>query len=198
MKRNRMYVLPALALWTVSGCAGSGRSHYQTLPSGGKGNTEAAQRLNEQGLTLVEESEYEEAEQKFREALGHDIYCAAAHNNLGLVLLQTNRHYEAAWEFEYAAKLVPHAAEPRENLGLLYEAIGRLDKAVEQYESAVDVDPNSVRATRYLARVLVKSDRRDDRLRAALEKILIMKPDGQWDDWARGQLVRLGRTADER
>jgi Flp pilus assembly protein TadD len=144
-------------------------------------------------LALIKTQDLQGAEEKFREALEHDLYYAPAHNNLGLVLLQTERYYESAWEFDYAAKLAPESPEPRQNLGLLYENLGHVDQAAETYEAALEIDPDNVVAMRHLARAYVKNDRKDDLLKRLLEKLLMIPSDHQWDVWIRGQLVRLGR-----
>ena len=187
-----------LLLASQSACSGTQRNGYRTLPGRATRNTAKDQMLNDKGLRLIEEDQVEEAESKFRAALEHDIYYAPAHNNLGLVLLRSNRHYEAAWEFQYAAKLTPRTAEPRANLGLLYEHIGRLDQATSEYEKALEIDPDNVEAMGHLARAYVKSKRQDAELVGLLEKLLLVSEDSQWDYWARGQLIRLGRSENEK
>ncbi len=178
----------------LAGCSTKpDRGHYQTLPKPLNRDSRAAERLNDEGMVLIEAGKLNEAEPKFREALENDLFYASAHNNLGLVLLRTDRHYEAAWEFDYAAKLVPHAGEPRNNLGLLYEKLGRLDSAIEAYDAALQIDPQNTVAMRHLARVLVKANRNDDRVKTLFEKLLAVPGDGQWDTWVRGQALRLGR-----
>jgi len=45
-----------------------------------------------------------------------------------------------------------------------------------------------------LARAYVKADRKDDKLKRLLERLLLVPPGNpQWDVWARGQLIRLSR-----
>lgn len=167
---------------------------YGTMATMPGRDTVAAQRENTAGLAAVEESDFTLAEKHFRSAIEHDLYYAPAHNNLGLALLECGRFYEAAWEFERAAKLAPNSPEPRANLGLLYESVGRLAAAAAEYDAALALDAQHLTAMRHLARTYVKSDRRDDKLQSILERILLQPPDNpQWDVWARGQLIRLGR-----
>ncbi len=156
-----------------------------------------AQTLNEEGLALLTDGEVEQAEEKFRLAVELDLYNSSAHNNLGLALLRSKEHYEAAWELQTAMKLAPNAPEPRANLALLYEEIGRTDKAVTEYERVLEIDPSNTIAMHHLARAYVKINQRDDKLKDILEKILSIPEDGAWDQWARGQLIRLGRNEEE-
>ena len=176
---------------TVNGCStGQRRPHYQTISPTAHRDSLSAQKLNDEGLALIEEGDIEGAERKFRNAL----YYAPAHNNLGLVLLQSQRHYEAACEFDYATKLHPHASEPRENLGLLYESVGRLDRAITEYEMALEIAPEKCVTMRHLARAYVKAGRKGHQLKELLEKLLLIPSDHQWDVWIRGQVIRLGRV----
>src|SRR5262245_41151020 len=87
-------------------------------------NTTAARDANERGLALVAREKLKEAEEAFREAIGHDARFAPAHNNLGLVMLQAGKLPEAATELRTASKLDAHAAEPAHNLTLLYKHLG--------------------------------------------------------------------------
>ena len=183
------------AVMLLGGCASTNRGRaYQSAIAAAQRNALEAQKLNDQGLRLLEKGKLEDAEQKFRDAVSSDLYYVPAHNNLGTVLLQRNKHYEAAWEFHCAAKLMPHASEPRANLGLLYESLGRLDRAIEEYEATLEIDPANITAMRHLARAYVKVERKDSRLKSLLEKLLAIPDGGQWDYWVRGQLIRLGRS----
>jgi Flp pilus assembly protein TadD len=182
-------------LLCVCACQSSNRGLSYRTGSGSDGrDAHAAQRLNEEGLRLIEQSDHERAEERFRRAIEADIYYPAAHNNLGLACLKAGRHYEAAWEFQYAAKLSPKSSEPRSNLGTLYEHIGRMDLAVDEYEAALEIDPSHMEAMRHLARAYIKTDQNRANARSLLERLLLVSDDEQWDSWARGQLIRLGRV----
>jgi Flp pilus assembly protein TadD len=193
-KRRWMLRQASTAVLLCSACSVRSARDFAPAGQGRDQNTPSAQRLNALGLEAIEKGDLNEAEDCFRKANACDLYYAPAHNNLGLVLLRKKAYYEAAWEFEYAARLAPASPEPRDNLGLLYEHIGRLDQAAAEYEAALAIAPDNLATMQNLARAYVKADRRDDRLRQVLEKILLQPPSNpQWDVWARGQLVRLGR-----
>jgi Flp pilus assembly protein TadD len=198
LKNNRCAHLLSVGWLLCAGCKSAGVIHYQTAaPSEGRDSVNS-QRLNDEGLKDIAKGDWEGAERKFKRALDHDLYYSPAHNNLGLALMQQKRYYEAAWEFESAGKLAPTAVEPRINLGRLYEATGRMDAAIEQYESASKLAPQDGVPMRHLARAYVKAGHTDDRLKTALERILLIQGEPHWDTWARGQLVRLGRDDDTR
>ena len=182
-----------VAVTCMSGCSAPSQqaNRYETIQSDLARNTLAAQQSNLQGLKAVEKHEWETAEAAFREALEADLFYPSAHNNLGLVLLQQGRVYEAAWEFKYAAKLMPNSAEPRHNLGLLMERVGRLEDAADLYDEALAINPDNVEVMGHLARVYIKSDRHDAKLRNILEKLVYRSEDKEWDQWARRWLIRL-------
>ena len=195
---HRWETLVLIGVIVVGGCVSRGhRPEYRTVSELADRNSLVAEQLNWRGLIAIREGDLDEAERLFRRALAEDLYYAPAHNNLGLVLVQTKRHYEAAWEFDYAGKLVPRALEPRGNLGLLYENVGQLDRARLEYEAALEIEPENLVTMRHLARVMIKTDRHDDRLRTLLEKLLRVPGDTQWDAWVRGQVIRVGRPDGE-
>lgn len=181
----------------MAGCRSTKSPNYQTAAPGGNRDSVTAQKLNDEGLAQTAKGDWDEAARLFRCALDKDLYYSPAHNNLGLALMNAGQYYEAAWEFEAAAKLAPTAVEPRVNLGRLYEATGRMDAAIGQYESAAQLAPQDGATMRHLARAYIKSGKKDDRLKDALEKILLTQGEPQWDAWARGQLIRLGRDGME-
>lgn len=184
-----------MAVLPVVGCASSGsRSNPYDAADHPAQDSQTARRLNAEGLALIAINNHEGAKTKFQQSIDADLYYAPAHNNLGLALVQLHNYYEAAWEFQCAAKMMPHAPEPRTNLGLLYENLGRLDPAISEYEAALEIDPANIVAMRHASRAYVKTGESDDKLKDALEKLLSIPDSGQWDYWARGQLIRLGRN----
>lgn len=184
-----------LVIIVAASCRSADKSaRYQTIPQVPGQCPEQARAANDEGLHAIEEGDFAAAERKFREAIEHDLYYAPAHNNLGLTLLRSRRYYEAAWEFEYAAKLTPHAVEPRANLGLVYEGVGQLDRAVTEYEKAAEIDAHDASVMRHLARAYVKANRKDEGLKKLLDRLVLTPGNEQWDQWVRGQLIRVGRV----
>ncbi len=182
-----------LALTLSSGCTSTLKTSSFSEAAQQDRHTNTAKQLNDAGLKLLEDEQFDQAEQKFREAIDQDLYYASPHNNLGLILMQKKEYYKAAWEFRTAAKLAPNTSEPRANLGLLYENIGRLDAAINTYEDALEIDSSNYAAMKHLARAYVKSKKHNDKLNDLLPQFKDLPIDKQWDYWVRGQIVRFGR-----
>lgn len=190
MRRRYAYGLALVFAVGLVGCQSTGpaAARYTTLA---ERDTRAAQRSNDRGLKAIEAADFVAAERHFREALAADVFYPAAHNNLGLVLLHGGKVYESAWEFQYAAKLQPKSAEPRHNLGTLMEHVGRLEDAEQCYTEALALDPENIEIMGHLARVYIKSQRRDATVRELLQKLATRADRGAWDQWAREWLMRL-------
>jgi Flp pilus assembly protein TadD len=150
----------------------------------------AAQRLNEQGLQLLQDDQLEEARFVFERALAADPYCGPAHCNLGVALLRLGHPYESAWELQYACRLLPQMAAPRANLGILYELAGRWGTAEEQLTEALRLAPDDLEIIGHLARVHVRAGKCTADTLAWLQTIASQDDDPAWRGWARAQLTR--------
>jgi len=190
MRRWCAYSLVLMLSLGGTGCRSAGASGggYATFQ---ERDLRAAQRFNDEGLRAVERGDFAEAERLFRAALAADVYYPAAHNNLGITLLEQNRIYESAWEFQYAAKLMPKSAEPRFNLATLLERVGNHEGAEESYREALALEPENIEVMGHLARVYIKTGRRDQTTRDLLTKLATRADRGSWDRWAREWLMRL-------
>ncbi|MCY2927473.1 MAG: hypothetical protein NT031_18955, partial [Planctomycetota bacterium] len=114
---------------------------------------------------------------------------------LGTIYLKQKKYYLASWEFQYAAKLMPNQFEPLNNLGLVFEAVGRLDEAAGWYDKGLALAPEADEVTANLARVSVRNNRKDERTRALLQKVVMKDRRPEWVSWARQQLSRIPRQA---
>jgi Tfp pilus assembly protein PilF len=150
-----------------------------------------AERLNEQGLALVQEGDFAAAEKRLREALAADPYHGPAHCNLGLVLLQQDKFYEAGWELRYACQLMPRASQPRANLGILYETVGRYGPAEEHLKAALRLSPDDIEVIGHLARTHVRQDKTTPETLAWLQSIATQDDHPAWRRWAGEQLIQL-------
>ena len=166
---------------------------YQTVAVDPRRNTEEAKRMNGQAVQDIEAGKLDAAEEKLKAALDADIFFGPAHNNLGMVYYRQEKYYVAAWELQYAAKLMPGKAEPLHNIGLVFEAVGKLDEAAENYEKALVADPEAMEPTCSLARLRVRQNKKDDRTRGLLEKIVMREDRPEWIEWARERLSLIGR-----
>jgi Flp pilus assembly protein TadD len=179
----------AVLLVSLSGCAlRASRTSRLAFP---ERDRQQAERLNEQGLALVGEGEFVEAEATLREALQADPYHGPAHCNLGLTLLQQGKFYEAGWELRYACQLMPRAGQPRANLGILYETVGRYGPAEEHLRAALRLSPDDIEVIGHLARVHVRQDKRTPETLAWLQAVAGQDDDPAWRRWAGEQLTHI-------
>jgi tetratricopeptide (TPR) repeat protein len=89
------------------------------------------------GLLMTRLDRLDEAEARFREAVGGDPGFAAAHYQLGLVLEKKGRAADALAELEEAARLDPASAEAQYALSRLYRRGGdpaKADRALQRFE----------------------------------------------------------------
>lgn len=151
-------------------------------------NAEAAELLDRAG-GQVDAAAVQKAEALLREALQADLYFGPAHNNLGVIFLSRGELYEAAAEFEWARKLMPGHPDPRVNLAFTLESAGRTDDAIATYRTALEVLPDDVAAMQGLARLQVRSGRRDEHTARLLSEIAMRGESEEWREWAKGQVL---------
>ena len=190
-------ILPLIVLLVlVAGCSlrsTPGVPGYETVTGDPNRDTDAARAHNVKATELLDEGELDKAEAQLKAALASDLMFGPAHNNLGTVYMQQKKYYLAAWEYQYAIKLMPNTAVPRNNLGLVFEAVGRLGEAEENFEQARAIEPDNVEYLCNLARVLVRTNHKDDRTRQLLSDIVLKDTRPQWTSWARERLALMGQ-----
>jgi tetratricopeptide (TPR) repeat protein len=133
------------------------------------------------------------AEELLHSALQADLYHGPAHNNLGVLYLRQSRLFEAANEFELARKLMPGNPDPRLNLGLTLEKAGLYERAFFAYNAALEVSPSHIRTLQAIARLDLRTARKDDRLLEMLEDVTLRGETPAWRNWAQEQMSRLKR-----
>jgi Tfp pilus assembly protein PilF len=188
MKRLPLTLL--VSLLPIGACRSAGPSGPYTAPSEASRSTVLAERLTRQAVDLAKEDPAR-AEALLREALTADLFYGPAHNNLGVLYLGQDRLYEAANEFEWARKLMPGHPDPRLNLALTLERAGQFDKAIDTYQTALEVAPEHVPSQQALSRLLLYSNRDDEKLKGMLETIALRGESPAWREWAKDQLLRL-------
>lgn len=174
-------------------------ANYRTIQASPLQDTDAAKRLNQQGLAHLADGELEKAENTFKAAITEDIEYGPAHNNLGKVYYLQGDYYQAALEYDYARRQMPTHAGPRYNLGLIYERAAKqdapivnLNRAIEYYREAVALAPGNITYRAALAHALVERGDKTDELRDLLEQILEKDRRPDWITWARRQRAALG------
>jgi Flp pilus assembly protein TadD len=95
-----------------------------------------AKQKNEEGLALLKQKKFSEAQDLFREATNLDPDNAHYHNHYGLSLLKDGDPYTAAEEFQVAIDLGLNTAFIWNNLGMAYEHTNQLDEARKAYKRA--------------------------------------------------------------
>ncbi len=186
----------AAVLGTVSGCAGPRASGPYSPITAGTRDTAKATRLNAEAADVINQATtnndpgtMKRAEALLREALNADLYFGPAHNNLGVVFLSRDELYEAAAEFEWARKLMPGHPDPRVNLAFTLESAGRVDEAIATYRTALEVLPDDIAAMQGLARLQVRSGKRDEQTARLLSEIAMRGETPDWRDWAKEQAM---------
>jgi Tfp pilus assembly protein PilF len=197
----RLILVAALAgaMLLPLGCASSQQRrderNYRTVQAEPGRNTEAARRINQQGLEHLKQERLDEAAKHFHDALAEDVEFGPAHNNLGKVYYQQKKWYKAAWEFEYARKLMPKRAEPYNNLAMVLEHGGELDRAIKQYKKAVGLAPRNMTYLGNLARAMIKRGDRTPQVRRYLQRLLEHDTRPKWLTWAQRQLATMDPQA---
>lgn len=113
----------------------------QTKPSDAR---ERAYRANNLGVAQLEQFNYAEAANAFRQALQIDNTLAIAHINLSLALLYAQDLQGAAREATDAARLLPPAPQPPYILGLIARTENRTADALREFERVRQIDPADV------------------------------------------------------
>lgn len=183
----------SVALLTLAGCKGGGARAVgpYTPVSEAMRDTAKAERLTREAADLIDTNPTR-AEELLRAALTADLYHGPAHNNLGVLYLNQDKLYEAAGEFEWAKKLLPGHPDPRMNLALVFESAGRTDEALATYATALEVYPEHLPSMQALARLQVRTGKRDERTPRMLREIALRGESDTWRDWARFQLAKAG------
>lgn len=182
----------------LCGCAGPRTSGPYSPIAAGARDTAKATRLNAEAAELLSQAAanndpaaLKKAETLLREALNADLYFGPAHNNLGVIFLGRDELYEAAAEFEWARKLMPGHPDPRVNLAFTLESAGRVDDAIATYRTALEVLPDDIAAMQGLARVQIRSGRRDENTYNLLTEIAMRGETPTWREWAKQQMMLL-------
>ena len=196
--RSQRAICEAMAVCVLaaalSGCAGTRSTGPYSPVTAGTRDTAKATRLNAEAAVLLDQAAahsdavaMQKAEALLREALNADLYFGPAHNNLGVIFLSRDELYEAAAEFEWARKLMPGHPDPRVNLAFTLESAGRTDDAIATYRTALEVLPDDIAAMQGLARLQIRSGKRDEQTARLLSEVAMRGETRQWREWARQQ-----------
>lgn len=115
-----------------------------------------ADRLWQQGLNLLNQGNYLEAENAIRQAISVDHYQPEYHYHLGLSLYSQGLLPQAAEAFREAIALKPDWDQPHNNLGGMYLEMGLDSEAEQAYRKAITLNPTSGGAYYNLGIILQK------------------------------------------
>ncbi|MGH9941609.1 MAG: FG-GAP-like repeat-containing protein [Pyrinomonadaceae bacterium] len=107
---------------------------------------EAAYRLNNLGVALLEQYKHKEGADVFRRALRLDPKLNLARINLAIALLNVPDLPAALREAEAAAQALPDRPQPHYVLGLIYKSQNRADEALKAFRRVLDIDPRDTGA----------------------------------------------------
>ena len=110
----------------------------------------------QQGITLGQQSRYEEAQHLFLEAIALVPHYPEAYYNLGVALKLQDKPDEAIAAFETALAQQPHYPNALLNLGVIAEAQGKSQAALSHYRRVLRLEPNHADAHHNLAMVLLR------------------------------------------
>lgn len=184
-----------------SGCTplhtGKRSADYQTVSADISRDLQAAVRLHEKGLKLLEAppvhpKRLAKAEKHFRDSLAADVTYGPAHNSLGVVYFLQKRRYLAAWEFELAAKTMPERGEALNNLGLVYESVGKHEDAIAAYQQAHAVEPRNAQFLGNLIRARLRRGDEVESVQPQLSDLVLLDDRPNWVAWGREKLALAG------
>ena len=105
-----------------------------------------------EGVRLMFDKKFPEAEDRFRKALDRNERFAEAHNNLAYTLRkQGPDHYaEALKHYNRAIELKPDLPEPYMYRGVLYIQMGEKEAALKDHETLVDMGSGLAQELKYV------------------------------------------------
>ncbi len=113
-------------------------------------NSEAIDEILQAGHMLQQEEQYQQALERFRQALELDETYAPTHVALANLYLQMGQQDKAVLELERAAELAPDDTFILSRLGELYMQQKELDKAVLVWKRVTELNPEDVMAHYWL------------------------------------------------
>ncbi len=128
--------------------------------------------LNNLGIALKKQGDYEAAVSSYRKAIqnvppGDNPRSAKIYNNLGEALRLQNKTPEALEAFNKALELDPKLGFAYNNVGKIYFSQNRLEDAIVSFQKAVSLTPKEVEPQGNLAGALIAAKRYQEAIQAA-------------------------------
>ena len=137
---------------------------------------EQSQLIFQNGLRLLQQGKFEEADKLFSQAHLLDVKNVDALNILGIRAYQKNEYQNALNFLNSANKLTPNSAQTLNNLGLVYNAIFNFQSALESFDLAITSNPNIPETHNNRGNALKGLDRNLEAI-GAYQQALLLRPD---------------------
>ena len=139
-------------------------------------NSLQALKYYNEGNSLIEAGEYEEAISAFDRALSYRDDFAQAWSNKGFAQGKLNRHFEKLFSCQRATEVDPDFAEAWNCRGLARFDSEQYEKALEEYNKAIAINPEFYRGWFNKGQVLLKLGRPTE-AEYATRRVLKVQPD---------------------
>jgi tetratricopeptide (TPR) repeat protein len=154
---------------------------------------EEAQMRNRQGISLAQQRRFDEAADRFRDAIRLHPQGPAGHNNLANILSFQGRFAEAVASYRTALAISPDDPPTLNNLGNALRQIGEFDEAVRCCRRSVTLRPDYGEAHSNLSLALGAQGKLDEALHH-IQVALRLRPDFAVAHANLGHILReLGR-----
>ncbi len=156
--------------------------HYQKLKRQAEGphavDAVSIKKFIEEGVKLMKEERYGEAEKRFIEVLSHDSKNVGAYEQLGVLYLTTKQLEQAEEALQFALKIHPKDASVLTRLGEVEMARERYDKAKEYFGKAIEKRANNPRYLDFYIDAAIEAGAGAD-ARRGLEKLRAVNPENK-------------------
>lgn len=134
----------------------------------------------QQGRTMMDQGQYDEAIKLFNSAAAKDPKQVAIWANLALAYDKAKQYEESVGAYNKAIELSPQDPGLFQNLGNVYSSMGDTEKAKEQYEKAAEIggatDPKAAAANYYNMGVTYINAGKNEEAAEALKKAIAADP----------------------
>ena len=134
-------------------------------PAAARPDHAEAIRLNNLGVALMNQQNFEEAARKFNRAFQTDPTLVTAEINRGIALFSESKLEEAGKALNHAAELSPSDPRVWYNLGLLHLAEGKKPTALDDFLRVCDLSPNNPDAHYFAGSIFLQLQRYDEAIK---------------------------------
>jgi Ca-activated chloride channel family protein len=130
------------------------------------GTVFAQDKVVHKGNLLYLQSQYEEAERNYRQAIAHDSLNTVAQFNLANALQKQKKYDEAiviTGKLAQSKKDKKFKAASYYNQGVAYTKLKNLQASIESYKNALRLDPNDKQARENLQKALLELKKQNQR-----------------------------------